>query len=255
MGAIIFLFGCSGEEGFGVDTTPPHKARMIAHLGDTGDVIIDSLHDYYNTNDPEFENNGIDAISDGNKIQIQWEPIIDSDIDYINIMRFRYTDYLNDSLHFVSCIDTVDYTGQIHYFDNIPSDHMNKKLFYYLDIFDFAGNSTVSDTVCYQLKDKPLPTPIPDNMNILEFEWVEDETISAYRILLFNNNHNLIWSKNPQDFDEMPISYTGIQLQPGYYSWRVDVFGETEFITESIDGNIYIVKSGAESEEDEFRVD
>ncbi len=249
--SLVLLIGCSGEESIGVDSTPPHKVRLISHLGDTGDVILDSLYNYYDPNDPEMENNGIDAISDGDKIQIQWEPIIDSDIDYIMIMRFTDEDYLSDTLNFVTCIDTINYLEQTLYYDDLSPIYKDKKLFYFLDVVDYAGNSTVSDTVCYKLMNKPLLNPIA-NINILSFEWFEEETISAYRILLFDSNHDLIWHYDPQDYDEMPIPYTDPQPLSGHYTWRVDVFGEADFTTFPISGNIYVVKSGAESEEGEF---
>ncbi len=246
--------GCSGEEGFEIDTTPPLKANLIHHLGDTGDVVGDSICNYIDPNNTEREMNGIDAVPEGNKIQIQWEPIQDSDIDYIRIMRFTQEDWdeNTNTIDFIVCVDSIEVPNNPFYLDDNPP--IEKNLFYFIDLVDFAGNSTVSDTVCYKLVDKPLLSSTQVYPDSILFEWTNEAAeIISRRILLFDSNHDLIWSldpndPNPEDPDAMPIKYTGDTLEPGSnYSWRVDVFGSDVF-TEPIQGTSYLVKTGAESE-------
>ncbi len=250
---LILMFNCSGEDSFGVDTTPPQKPDLIEHLGDTGDFITaDSVMNFYNTNDPDLENNGIDAITEGDKIQIQWQHLEDSDIDFIKIYRFSYQDYLADTLSFSTCIDTVNYSEQTRYIDENPQ--IGQNLFYYIDVFDIAGNSTLSDTVCYNLMDKPLVNPVQNPVNNiydLSFDWDIFES-EQYRILVFDENRQLIWHYNLLSNVDPPINYDGPFIEaPATLYWRVDILG-SPFVTEPIAGKEYTVESGAESEEGEI---
>ena len=95
----LVVFSCTGEESLGVDSTPPEPPELIPHLGDTGDIILGDTLNYYDTNDNELENNGIDAVSGGDWMQIQWHHLVDSDIDYLEIYRFSALDYYNDTIY------------------------------------------------------------------------------------------------------------------------------------------------------------
>ncbi len=255
----LFIFSCAGEDTLSSSSEPPRKPHLISHLGDTGDVIADSTTNYYNSN-YEFEQNGIDAISDGDQIQIQWEPLQDTDIDYFKVYRFQYEDYQADTLHFYEVIDSVDYDNNPNknertYIDSEPP--VEAKLFYFIEIFNASGLSAISDTVCYKLLPKPVlnfTTNLFNSIFEVEFSWELDDNISEYRILLFDDDYNLLWQYTPLDFElqnlsEDPIPYSGNSIETPNSLWvRIDAFG-SDFDTEPINGQVYSIHSGSESEE------
>jgi len=241
------------KRNLGVDSTPPEPPELIPHLGDTGDGGDESVFgaNYYYTNDPELENNGIDAVPGGNQMQIQWYNITDSDIDYLEIFRFSATDYFIDSLDFVEKIDSVNYNNQSIYQDvTAPVDY---NLFYFIKAVDEAGNSTPSDTVGYKLIYKPsLIQPLINesfaNVNNITFKWAGDTGL-LYRLLVFDIDRNPLWQWTPLDFDSLETQYLGPAIiPPDTLIWRVDVFGQSG-VLHTIEGNDYYIDSGAESEE------
>ena len=249
---LFILLSCTGKESLGVDTKAPKKPELVPHVGDTGDIIqsnLDTLN-FYNTIDIDFENNGMDAIMEGDWIKTQWFPLEDSDIDYLKIYRFSNLDYFSDTLNFVQIIDTVNYDDQIHYVDqsSMLTDKIN---FYFIEAFDNAGNSTLSDTTGYKLIDKPnLISPIDyaefSDIENVTFEWLQSANAIRYRILIFNENRELIWQNTPLDNWVFSVQYDGPPVDAGStLIWRVDSFGFDEEIT--IEGNYYVIQSGAES--------
>ncbi len=251
---VILLMSCTGEENLGVDSTPPEPPELIPHLGDTGDDGDEFIFgkNYYNTNDPELENNGIDAVPGGDQMQIQWLNITDSDIDYLEIFRFSAEDYFNDSLDFVEKIDSVDYSNQSIYRDENAAINM-EELFYFIRAVDEAGNSTPSDTVGYKLLYKPFliqPSNFISfsNANNITFEWAGDTGL-VYRLLVFDVDRNPLWQWSPLDLDSLETQYGGPAITPpDTLIWRVDVFGQSG-VLHTIEGNDYYIDSGAESEE------
>lgn len=250
---VILLMNCTGEESLGVDSTPPEPPVLIPHQGDTGDGGDEFVFgaNYYYTNDPELEYNGIDAVPGGDQMQIQWYNITDSDIDYLEIFRFSATDYFNDSLDFVEKIDSVDYDNQSIYQDvTAPVDY---NLFYFIKAVDEAGNSTLSDTVGYKLIYKPSliqPSNFSSfsNTNNITFEWAGDTGL-LYRLLVFDVDRNPLWQWTPLDYDPLETQYEGPAINPpDTLIWRVDVFGQSG-VLHTIEGNDYYIDSGAESEE------
>lgn len=252
----ILLISCTGKESLGVDSTPPEPPELIPHLGDTGDGGDEFIFgaNYYNTNDPELENNGIDAVPGGNQMQIQWLNITDSDIDYLEIFRFSMQDYIFaiDTLNFATMIDSVDYDNQSIYRDENAAVNM-EELFYFIKAVDEAGNSTLSDTVGYKLLYKPFliqPSNFTSfsNTNNITFEWAGDTGLS-YRLLVFDVDRNPLWQWSPLDFQPLETPYVGpIIAPPDTLIWRVDVFGQSG-VLHTIEGNDYYIDSGAESEE------
>ena len=255
---VIFLifWGCTGEESLGVDTQAPNKPQLIPHIGDTGDIIdfqgnSDTLN-FYNTSSLDFENNGIDAVMGGDWLKTQWFPLEDSDIDYLRIYRFSDIDYNLDTLNFAQIIDTVDYNDQIYYVDrsSMLTDKVN---FYFIEAFDNAGNSTLSDTTGYKLIDKPnLISPVDyaiiqsQDINDVTFEWLPSTNATRYRLLVFNEERELIWQNNPLDIGYFTVQYNGPPVDAGsILIWRVDSFGHDSSIT--IEENDYFIRSGAES--------
>ncbi|MDA3813607.1 MAG: hypothetical protein PF570_05065 [Candidatus Cloacimonetes bacterium] len=251
---LLLLLGCTGEESLGVDTQAPNKPELVPHLGDTGDGEDSSIPgaNYYNTYDLDFENNGMDAVMEGNWIKTQWFRLEDSDIDYLKIFRFSWQDYNADTLNFIQIIDTVDYDEQIYYVDksSMLTDKIN---FYFIETFDNAGNSTLSDTTGYKLIDKPyLISPVDNfssqNIYDVTFEWQQSAGATQYRLLIFNENRELIWQNTPLDIGYFTVQYNGPPVEPGsVLIWRVDAFGGTHSTPNPIEGNYYIVYSGAES--------
>ena len=249
---ILLLLGCTGEESLGVDTDAPNKPELVPHIGDTGDGGNSNIPgaNYYNTHHPDFENNGIDAVMEGDWIKIQWYTLTDSDIDYLSIFRFSWQDYIADTLNFVQIIDTVDYNDQIDYVDksSMLTDKIN---FYFIEAFDNAGNSTLSDTTGYKLIDKPnLISPVfyysCEDIDDVTFEWQQSTNAIQYRLLIFDENRELIWQNTPLDTGFFSIEYDGPAVDPGStLIWRVDSFGHDSEII--IEGNYYTIKSGAES--------
>jgi len=246
---ILLLLSCTGKESLGVDTDAPNKPELVSHRGDTGDIqtnqsIPDTMN-YYNTNDLDFENNGIDAVMDGNWIKIQWDRLQDSDIDFLKIYRFSWQDYQNDTLDFVQIIDTVDYDNEIKYVDKSPM--IDKDYFYCIEAVDEAGNSTISDTTGYRLIYKPILTsPSIDesfqSIYQVTFEWAIDSNVRQFRLLVFNEDRELIWREEPLNTGYFSVPYDGPPVEPGsILIWRVDAFGWDREIY--IEDNYYIVNA------------
>ena len=260
---LLILLGCTGEESLGTDTQAPSKPELVPHLGDTGDIIqnyqgnSDTLNFYNIYSDINFENNGIDAMMEGDWLKIQWFRLEDSDIDYLKIFRFSAQEYYNaiDTLNFAQIIDTVNYEDQIYYVDR--TSMTDKNYFYFIEAIDNAGNSTLSDTTGYKLIDKPyLISPANyssiqvQNINNVIFEWLPSANARQYRLLIFNENRELIWQNTILDVGYFSVQYDGPPVDAGStLIWRVDSFGDTYSTPSPIEGNFYIVESGAESVE------
>jgi len=262
---ISLLLGCTGEESLGVDTIAPNKPELVPHLGNTGDIIpgfqgdIDTLN-FYNTYNLYFENNGMDAVMDGDWIKTQWFHFEDSDIDYLRIFRFSAQDYYSDTLNFVQIIDTVDYDNQIYYLDR--TSMIGKNYFYFIEVFDNAGNSTLSDTTGYKLIDKPyLISPVDNdsyqNSDDIVFIWERvGYDALQHRLLVFNETRELIWQNTPLGQENFIVPYEGPPIDPGSeLIWRVDAIGNTYSTPSPIEGNYYIVESGSESIERSIFID
>lgn len=252
---IFTLFACSGEDAISSDSTPPQKPHLIPHLGDTGDIVVGDTLNYYDNNG--FESNGIDAISEADWIQIQWEHLIDEDIDYVEIHRFSLEDYhdyienieqYGEDYEYDTMIHQMPYLEQDYYIDD-SSSLVGFNWFYFIKAFDTSGNSTKSDTVCYRLINKPVlifPGSGTYDLEELNFEWQPGTWIST-RLLLFDENYNLLWHYSPLDDPTgTNVVYDGpLDLEPQVVRWRIDAF-EDEMIY-SIEGKQYEMHSGSES--------
>lgn len=253
------LISCTGEESLGVDTQPPNKPVLVIHQGDTGDIIpgfqgdADTLN-FYNTLDLDFENNGMDAMMEGDWIKTQWFRLEDSDLNYLQIFRFSVQDYFADTLNYINIIDTVDYDEQIYYADKQAMT--NKNYFYFIKAFDNAGNSTLSDTTGYRLIEKPFlvsPNNYHSDSDIynVTFEWQQvGSNARLHRLLVFNEIRELIWQYTPLDQEDFIVPYDGPNIEPGsVITWRVDAFGWSYNTPNPIEGNYYTVEAGSESVE------
>ncbi|MBN1327729.1 MAG: hypothetical protein JW996_07250 [Candidatus Cloacimonetes bacterium] len=261
---ILILLGCSGEEKFAVDNIPPLKPNLIHHLGDTGDMIGGQTINYYL--DEEMEYNGIDALPGGNWIQIQWDHLLDNDLEKVEVYRFSLQDYSAYQQYLLNGGEEYDFTTKIDettpdnkfYFDQ-SSGLLGFNWFYYLKVIDIAGNWTKSDTVCYKLMDKHVPiqpiNPGTYTLNNLLFEWelTGEQAPSTTRLLIFDENYNLIWTYTPLDYEDTAVEYGGPDFEGGILRWRVDGFTPV-IMTEEVNGQLYQIHSGSESYEYEILV-
>ena len=261
------FWGCTGEESLGVDTQAPNKPQLVPHLGDTGDIVqdyqgnLDTLNFYNTFENIDFENNGIDAVMEGDWIKAQWFRLEDSDIDYLKIFRFSAQDYYSDTLNFAQIIDTVNYEEQIHYVDR--TSIKDKNYFYFIEAIDNAGNSTLSDTTGYKLIDKPFLISPADYYSCesnyisgIVFEWQQGGSEALqHRLLIFNEDRELIWQQTVLDIGGFNVTYNGPPVDAGsVLTWRVDAFGGIYSTPNPIEGNFYTVESGAESFERKLHI-
>ena len=238
---IAFFFSCAKEGPEEVDKIPPTNPHLIPHLGDPGDDTVSTfLTD---------EGNGIDAVSAGpgeqNYIQIMWNYLPDDDLHHIIVYRFSN----EDSLSVVDVLYNTQDTVFIDEFNTYTGHRLYPKIWsYYIQPYDEAGNSSISDTVRYGLLVSPMLTYPPDEhqisgMDTLLLAWNKgsiSENASSVRVLIFNSDHSVYWH---YDIDPMQSIYS-IEVDDNLirgqtYYWRVDVFFEDGF------GGKY----GSESEE------
>ena len=235
------LMGCTGDEPTEADKTPPWKPDLFEHLGDAGDgmmaqpIVIDYPEGpmYYQV-ELNDQNNGIDAVPGGDWIRLQWAPLTDNDIDFIRIYRYPNTTSAPQPV----LIDSVSFIEQISYIDeSLDQTDVGNEWFYFIDVFDRAGNHTVSDTVSYQLITKPLLTYPADGSvfsadDEITFQWniLTTDSVSLYRLLVMRDDGAeepaMIWWYDETDTDPQEYyltkTYDGAELTPGDYFWRVD---------------------------------
>nr|MDK2851126.1 hypothetical protein [Candidatus Cloacimonadota bacterium] len=224
---LIILFGCSGEDSQYVDKTPPVRPKMIPHLGTPGDPDIYINDAWMEITD---ENNGIDTVPDGNKMRIMWEPFIDTDLSHLKI--YRFSDIDPDPIE----IDQIP-ANMHNYLDQGP---LVERVWYsyFIELFDVAGNSAVSDTVSYALLAKPFLVGPEDGATVdienLEFLWNRaDDRTGFYRVLVWNHHRQLLWHGDLYlALEDDPLSMTfpilgdlDTPINPGdVLRWRVDYF-------------------------------
>ncbi len=224
LAGLIALSGCSGKDKITVDNTPPTDPIMVPHLGDLGDNTY-LLNDVPFT--PDDDNNGIDAVPDGDWLRVSWQHLLDTDLDYIKI--FRYDEFDTNPI----IVDSISYENDF-YVDSNNSLETNRRYSYYIEVVDDNGNSAVSDTVTYKLISKqiltyPDPGAYNDSLN-LSLCWQKSGFVTKFRVLVFDANHDKLWHRDIQvsfegDFFKVSLpanllsGYTG-----GYIYWRVDAF-------------------------------
>lgn len=217
------LISCSGTDKPDVDTTPPYPPTMIPHLGDVGDPPTN----YYGQ--PTVltdENNGIDAVPDGNWIRIAWRPFIDQDLNLIRIWRF------DDANPTPVQIDSIA-PNRDQYLDSRQQLPERVWYSYFIDIVDFAGNTARSDTVSYALLAKPILVDPPNGATIsamgARVYWNSSGFASIYRLVLFDSNHDYIWHQDlptameEELFIDIPVNLLTQYSGQGIY-WRIDSF-------------------------------
>lgn len=235
---IIFACAsCAGTEDDNEDTVPPVNPVLIPHLGDTGDNPVDWDGQSIVLTE---ENNGIDAVSDGDWIRLLWEPFKDSDLSHVKI--WRYDDFNPEP----ELIDSIS-ASEDYYLD--VSDDLTERVWYsyYIDLVDLAGNSSRSDTTHYALLSKCMPLQPENNATIstvgATFEWDSTGTVSFYRLMVFDENSEYFYHQDLYVAMEPELAITlpvNLGLSGRSMRWRVDSFDWDQ------DKQIYI---GSESNE------
>jgi len=226
---LLLLGACSGEDDAFKDKTPPSKPVLIPHLGDTGDapIMIDENVMMEITDD----NNGLDAVPDGHKLRLMWEPFIDTDLSHLKIFRFSDVDTTVVEIANIQP-NTTQYT------DNGPL--VEREWYsYFVKLFDTSGNSAVSDTVTYSLLAKAsLIAPVDGafvSTDNLRFYWNRaDDRVGFYRVLLWNESNELLWhgdkylaTEDDPLWLQLPILTPPIPVGRTL-RWRVDYFDWSE---------------------------
>ena len=219
----LMLISCSGTDKPEEDTTPPFPPTMVPHLGDVGDPPTTYYGQSAIITD---ENNGIDAVADGNWIRIAWKPFIDEDLNLVRIWRFD--EFNTTPVQIDSIAPNNDY-----YLDS--REQMPERIWYsyFIDIVDFAGNTARSDTVSYALLAKPVLLDPPNGATIspvgARVYWNSSGFASIYRLVLFDSNHNYLWHQDlptameEQLFMDIPVNLLSGHSGEGIY-WRIDSF-------------------------------
>lgn len=227
LAVILFLVACAGTDEDDKDTIPPIPPVMTPHLGDTGDppVIYQGQTVYLNE-----DNNGIDAVPDGNWIRVSWDPFKDTDLSHVKIWRF------NNFNPEPALIDSISATADF-YLDTDNSLIERVWYSYFIDLVDLAGNSSRSDTTSYALLAKSILLS-PDNgatisQSNAKFKWIRSGVVGKFRLILFDENYEYVWhedlvvafenEEDPYPTISMPANlvsqYSGRSLR-----WRVDSF-------------------------------
>ncbi len=220
--SLLILSACAGQDEDEKDKIPPYPPTLIPHLGNTGDPPVMYNGQQIILNE---DNNGIDAVPDGNWIRVIWNPFIDTDLSHVKIYRYDQFD-TNPVL-----IDSISSTA-IQYVDSQTQLNERTWYSYFIDLVDFSGNVARSDTVSYALLGKCILLSPENNQTIspigASFLWNRSGFASTYRLLLFDENYNYIWH---QDFvvatEDDPLSITipvniAMQYSGQSLRWRVD---------------------------------
>lgn len=241
----LVLFACSGKDKLTIDKIPPIRPILIPHLGDWGDEPVEYNGQTVYLTD---ENNGIDALPDGNWIRVSWEHFLDTDLDYVKIFRF---DEFNPTPVLIDSISS----GNEYYSDSRSQLSTHTRFSYFIEVVDNSGNSAISDTVSYSLLSKQIPIAPANgsyaNPSNITFEWQKSGEIDKFRILVLDENRFYIWHRDipvatEGDFFDTQLPANLLQNYAGeFVYWRIDAFrwdSELEFYigSESYEQTLYL---------------
>ena len=217
---LLCLAACAGSENDNVDKIPPIRPVMVPHLGDTGDEPAEWNNLTVILNE---ENNGIDAVPDGDWIRVLWDPFKDSDLSHVKIWRF------NDFEPEPVLVDSI--SAAARYYVDVSSDLTERVWYhYFIDLVDLAGNSSRSDTSSYALLSKSMLVYPQNNATVprtnAEFKWESTGVASKYRLMIFDESNNYL---HHQDlYAAMDSLYIKLPVNMDWYPrsvrWRVDSF-------------------------------
>ncbi len=241
----LVLFACSGKDKLTIDKIPPIRPILIPHLGDWGDGPVEYNGQTVYLTD---ENNGIDALPDGNWIRVSWEHFLDTDLDYVKIYRF---DEFNPT---PVLIDSISSNNE-YYSDSRSQLSTHTRFYYFIEVVDNSGNSAISDTVSYCLLSKQIPIAPANgslaNPSNITFEWQKSGEIDKFRILVLDEDRFYLWHRDipvatEGDFFDTQLPANLLQNYTGdFIYWRIDAFrwdSELEFYigSESYEQIIYL---------------
>lgn len=221
---LLGLLGCSGEDNPDQDKIPPVAPVLVPHLGDVGDNFTGG---YALTE----ENNGIDAVPDGNWMRILWEPFVDTDLSHVKIYRF---DELDTEPVLIDSIMANRYS----YLDSKQQLQERVIYSYFIDLVDTSGNSARSDTVSYGLLAKSLLISPENNATVvpgqITFSFNRSGYVSKCRVVVMDEDYEYVWHQELSiSTEEDPLyivfpvnlanQYRGRSLR-----WRVDTFDWSE---------------------------
>ena len=227
---LTLLFSCSGDDPPEKDKIPPTTPKLIAHLGDTGDdpIIVDGVT--ISLND---DNNGIDAVPDGNWIKIPWKKFVDNDLSHVKV--YRYSESNPEPV----LINTVP-ASEDYYLDQSPLVE-REWYYYYIELYDASGNFSVSDTVSYAILAKSiLSSPAEGetiNQDTEKLYWERgDSQTTQFRVLLWDNEtgdlvFNFPYFYTPNEEFPQPPEFPFPHLNPRppsgkVFRWRIDAFDD-----------------------------
>ena len=225
---LVLLCSCAGNDSPEKDKIPPTTPKLIPHLGDTGDDPITIDGALVNLND---DNNGIDAVSDGNWIKVPWEKFVDNDLSHVKV--YRYTES-NPEPNLIATVPAAD-----NYYLDQSSLVERQWYYYYVELYDASGNFSVSDTVSYAILAKSILTSPADGEYVdpteLSLCWERgDSQTSKFRVLLWDNDTgNLVFDYDyyytpnvePSPPPEFPFPVlTPAPVNGQVYRWRIDAF-------------------------------
>lgn len=249
---LFICWACSGSESTSPKTSKPKAPVLIHHLGDAGD---DSLTTFYSQRTQiKDSNNGIDAFPDSDAMQLRWMPIVDSNIDYIEIYRYNLIGSEGEESEH-KLITTITYDNPVEEYlddfsDLVGLSSVGINWFYYLKIFNIDGLSNKSNVVSYELMQKPLPL-FPQNNQIvandeeLTFSWANVGQ-NHCRVLLFDKDYKLIWSYDwfLTETAEPVVKYSdfgGPAIWDDEFYWRVDAMSSSQQSgSESVNVRFYL---------------
>jgi hypothetical protein len=241
---ILFSLGCSGKEMITNDKIPPTKPVLIPHLGDAGNTADSIAY--------TDENNGIDAVPDVDGIRITWDHFLDLDLKDVKI--WRYNDFSEPRVIATVPSTQESFTDEKNLTMN--GDSLYYRYCYYIEVSDLSGNSTLSDTVAYRILEKQIPVYPPNgavlaNMYGLHFDFNRSGNMTNFRVLLFDDFHQLLWSYDfvGEEQTTYSIPYTGSVFTNRTLFWRVDAIDLDNNLWDgihNIHGSKYI---GSESHE------
>jgi hypothetical protein len=223
--AAIILTGCSGKDESEKDKIPPIPPDLIHHLGDTGDPPVDYEGQSVVLNE---DNNGIDAVPDGDWIRVLWAPFKDIDLSHIKV--FRFSSFNPDPVF----MDSI--SASAHYYLDTDNNLIERVWYsYFIDLIDLAGNVSRSDTTSYALLPKSMLISPADNSLVspydMSFQWQRIGSVGKFRIVFFDEYYNYVWHEDittnlENEYFEVldfPVNiaqqYAGQSLR-----WRVDSF-------------------------------
>ncbi len=253
----FLLFACAGKDVIDADKTPPEKPHLIPHLGDTGITFnqsVGQVDNYYNSSG--FEENGADAVDiQDYAIQIMWDVLTDTDIDYLEVWRFN----LNEPDTLV--INTLHNYNKNYYIDSFQDYEVlptSEDWFYFIKVFDTSGNYSVSDTVCYHLLNKAVVTSPQNNIQVADYNQINFSWYivpgAIFHLLVFDDKYNLLTSYSALDepTDMYQVSFGDLGIDDNLLQninelhWEVVMSGGS--VIREVNGKEYTIYQGSETE-------